>query len=161
MPAKKRKSNNSLNTSASKWTKRTPVTDAVAYTFYDPVHTSTVLPLRVNDNRPLLFYIPGLEKINIDMSQIWLKMKLRIVVRNATSKQWEPLAGGLNLAPICGIFYTLFNDIELLLNDELVDSSKQNYQVIYLHTTINFSALYLCKQFFSDRELFAPSFGNK
>ena len=142
MSTKKRKSSSNPNTTA-KWTKHKPVSDSVVETYFDPVHTRTVLPLKVNDNDPLLFYIPGLDKINIDMSRIWLKMKLRVLAKNSTTLAWEPLKDGLKLAPICGLFYTLFSDIELLLNDELVDSSKQNYQVYFIIISLGLRIVFM------------------
>ena len=124
MPTQKAK------TVSTEWTKKLPTSHFVEQFYFDTVNTTSVLPLKTSENSPLLFYIPGLEKIHIALDQIWLKLKFKIVGKNidGTSKK---LVEKTKLVPLCSFLYTLFNDVECFINDELLDSSKQNYQVIF------------------------------
>ena len=61
------------------------------------------------------------------MDQIWMKLKFRIMQKKDDGI--AKIADKTKLTPLCGFLYTLFSDVECLVNDELLDSSKQNYQV--------------------------------
>lgn len=115
---------------SSEWTKHLPQSHLVESFYFDTVHTGSVLPLKASDNIPLLFYIPGLEKIHIALDQIWIKIAFKIMKKSITGARLDSIGRDSKVAPVCGFLYTMFQDIECFINDELLDSSKQNYQVI-------------------------------
>ena len=109
---------------SSIWTQKPSTSHFIESFWYDTIGTTSVLPIK--DSEPLLFYIPGLDKINVVMDQIWMNIKIKILEKGA-----DGLFGKMTTKafPINALFYTFFEDFELYLNDERAFSSRSCYQV--------------------------------
>ena len=113
-------------TGDSMWTSRPGTSHFIDSFWFDTISTTSVLP--ITDTEPLLFYIPGLEKIHIIMDQIWMNIKIKILQKDGG--QFKKMKADNKAFPINSLFYTLFEDFELYLNDEKAISTRGAYQVI-------------------------------
>ena len=86
---------------------------------------------------PIEFRIPSRNGWFIDVHNLYHVVKLKIQKQDAANN-WIAVPNGESCSPYCGFLWTMWKDLEVLMNHSVVWSSSQCYQPIsYLSLLLN------------------------
>ena len=84
---------------------------------------------------PLEFFVQGADGIYLDLNNSYLQLEVKITMPDRTD-----LGGASPAGPVNGLLNSLFNTVELFLNNTLVNDTTTKYQYkAYIENLINFN----------------------
>ncbi|KAK7576271.1 hypothetical protein V9T40_012557 [Parthenolecanium corni] len=99
---------------------------------YKPVSALT-------DDGPIDFSIPGFGEEYLDLSHTLLYVKVKIVNVNGANLAAPSANAPVNVAPVNNFLHSLFDQVDVFLNQKLVSSSTNNYMYrAYIEALLNY-----------------------
>jgi len=93
----------------------------------------------LTDDAPIDFSIPGFGEEYLDLSHTLLSVKLKIIQSDGSDLPKETDTVAVNVAPVNNFLHSLFDQVDIFLNQKLVSTSTSNYMYrAYIETLLNY-----------------------
>jgi len=93
----------------------------------------------LTDDAPIEFSIPGFGEEYLDLSHTLLSVKVKILKSDGANLPAETAAVPVDVAPVNNFLHSLFDQVDVFLNQKLVSTSTSNYMYrSYIEALLNY-----------------------